>query len=285
MEEAKADRVAFYDRLAVAVYNNHPYFRAFIHALEDGHIGYTVVTEGDVEDSRRTGKNTEYWVEFAFQRIHHVTTSGDLERHKACIRKTIVNSVRRRFGDRAERLPTSKQLAETLNDAYIEATLRLRDLSFGATDLKMIKKWGSQLRLLDESRYVPGFAGQNIIWLAAEVSNNGAVCMQRRTLRNYERSVAKAVVAAYGEQAKKEETRLQAPYLPIYRVRAMAAFECKVTRALVDFVIERLATGSIPDLNAQVWLHLGTTRQPNSEPPYRQGGNRRYEITIQSLNH
>ena len=273
---------AFYDRLADAVYDHHPYFRAFIDTLQDGPIGCPEVAEGEVEESRRKDKNTEHWVEIASQRIHRQTTSGD---NKARIREVIVAVVRHRFGQTPERLPTSKQMAEALNDAYIEAALRLCGLSIGAIDLKLMKKWGSQLMLLDESRYVPAFTGQNIIWLAADVSDNGVVRIPRRTLPNYERAVAPAVVAAYKAQAGTAETSLSAPYLPIYRVRAQAAFECRVTRALVDLVIERLAAGAIPDPHVQVWLHLGNTRQPDSEPIYRRGGSRRYEITIRSPKH
>ncbi len=269
---------AFCDRLAAGVYDNHRYFRAFIDALQDGPIGCPEVTEGEVEESRRRGKNTEHWVEIASQRISRQTTNGD---KKACIREAIVAVVRHRFGRTPERLPTNKQLAETLNDAYIEAALRLSGLSIGAIDLKAMKKWGSQLMLLDESRYVPGRERQNTIWLAGSVGENGVFRIQRRTLSNYEHSVAEAVVSAYESQAEAEETSLRAPYLPIYRVRAQAAFECQVTRALVNRVIERLAAGSIPDSRVQVLLHLGTTRQPESEPIYRRGGNRRYEITIQ----
>ena len=147
-----------------------------------------------------------------------------------------------------------------------------------------MKKWGSQLLLLDESRYVPAFTGQNILWLAGDISDNGHVRIQRRTLQQ------RAALSRRSGRLPRTRPRptqkrpgLRVPYLPIYRVRAQAAFECRVTRALVDLVIERLADGSIPDLHAQVWLHLGTTRQPKSEPIYRRGGNRRYEITIQSL--
>ena len=278
-EEAETDMAAFCDRLAAAVYDNHSYFRAFIDTLQAGPIGCPEVAEGEVEESRRSGRNTEHWVEIASQRIPHQTTSGD---NKARIREAIVAVVRHRFGQTPERLPTSKQMAEALNDAYIEAALSLCGLSIGAIDLTVMTKWGSQLMLLDESRYVPAFTGQNIIWLAADVSDNGDVRIQRRTLQNYERSVADAVVAAYKYQAATEKTSLRAPYLPIYRVRAQAAFERQVTRALVDMVIERLAAGSMPDPHVQVWLHLGNTRQPDSEPIYRRGGNRRYEITIQS---
>ena len=279
--EAETDMAAFCDRLAAAVYDHHPYFRAFIDKLQAGPIGCPEVTEGEVEDSRRTGKNTEHWVEIASQRMPCQTTSGD---NKARIREVIVAVVRHRFGQTPERLPTSKQMAEAINDAYIEAALRLCGLSIGAIDLKVMKKWGSQLMLLDESRYVPAFTKQNIIWLAADVSDNGDVRIQRRTLSNYERSVASKVVAAYKAHAGKKETSLRAPYLPIFRVRAQAAFECRVTRALVDLVIERLAVGSTPDPHVRVLLHLGNTRQPDSEPIYRRGGSRRYEITIQSPN-
>lgn len=278
-EEAETDMAAFCDRLAAAVYHNHPYFRAFIDRLQDGPIGCPEVAEGEVEESRRRGENTEHWVEVASRQLSHQTPSAYNDTR---IREAIVAVVRHRFGQTPERPPTSKQMAEALNDAYIEAALRLRGLPVGAIDLKIMKKWGSQLRLLDESRYVPAFTGQNIIWLAADVSQNGSVRIQRRTLQSYERSVAEAIVAAYRAQAATEETSLRAPYLPIYRVRAQAAFECRVTRALVDMTIERLAAGAMPEARVQVWLHLGNTRQPDSEPIYRRGGNRRYEITIQS---
>jgi hypothetical protein len=65
-------------------------------------------------------------------------------------------------------------------------------------------------------------------------------------------------------------------------VRADAAFSCRVTRALVDMVIERLSNGEMQQIKSRVLLHLGTTRQPSSEPLYRRGGSRRYEMTIQS---
>ena len=277
-EEAETDKAAFYDRLAAAVYDNHPYFRDFIDSLRSGPIACPEVTEGEVEESRLNGNTTEHWVEIGCQRIPHQTTSVDA---KGFIRRAIVGTVRHRFGQAPDRLPTSKQMAEALNDAYIEASLRIRGLSIGAIDLKMMKKWGSQLLLLDESRYVPYYTGRNIIWLAADISANGDVRIQRRSLLDCGSRVAEAVIAAYRAQAADIQTSLKAPYLPIYGVRAQAALECEVTRALVDMVIERLAAGATPDPNVQVWLHLGNTRQPDSEPVYRRGGIRRYEMTVQ----
>jgi hypothetical protein len=64
-------------------------------------------------------------------------------------------------------------------------------------------------------------------------------------------------------------------------VRAEAAYACGVTRALTDIVLERLARGEFADLGVQVWLHLGRgDEQPVSEPVYRRGGSRRYEMTL-----
>ncbi len=277
-EEAETDLPAFCDRLSAAVYGNHPYFRAFIDSLRIGPIGCPEVSEGEVEQSRRLGLGTDHWVELAAERIpRQRRVASDNER----IRNAIVSVVRHRFGQTPDRTPTSKQMAEALNDAYIEAALGTRGLSIGAIDLKIMKTWGSQLMLLDQSRYVPSYSGQNIIWLAADVSENGCIVLRRKTLASHERPLAEAVVAAYRDQASAEKTSLRAPYLPIYRIRAQAAFDCLVTRALVDLVIERLAKAPMSESHVQVWLHLGTTRQPDSEPVYRRGGNRRYEITIQ----
>lgn len=277
-EEAKTDVPAFCDRLASAVYDNHPYFRAFVDILRVMPIGCPEVSEGDVEHARQSGLGTDHWVELANARIpREAPAAHDREQ----IRGAIVSVVRHRFGKTPERIPTSKQMAEALNDAYIEAAIKVRGLSIGAIDLKMMKTWGSQLMLLDQSRYVPAFAGRNTIWLAADVNENGGIVLKRKTLESHQRPLADAVIAAYRDQANTAETSLNAPYLPIYRVRAQAAFDCLVTRALVDLVIERLATGAITEPNVQVWLHLGTTRQPDSEPVYRRGGNRRYEITMQ----
>ena len=126
--------------------------------------------------------------------------------------------------------------------------------------------------------------GQNVIWLAADLNGNGELQIQRRTSDKHGREVSEAIVTAYRIQSRVADTRLSAPYLPIYSVRAEAAFRCQVTRALVNLVIEQLAAGGVPELGVQVWLHLGTTRQPASEPAYRRDGNRRYEMTLQPRN-
>lgn len=280
MNRAEENLAAFCDELAIAIYHAHPYFRQFIQVLKDRPLVCPEITEKEVEASRQKGKGTEYLVDYAHERLEQHASK---EKQRERIREIVIAFVRHRFGRTSGKQPTNKELANAINDAFAEASAKLRGLSAGATDLKMLKNWGTQLRLLDQSRYVPGFEERNIniIWLASDIDEQPRLKIQRRTYEKHWRRVAKTVIDAYHSQARRADSRLDAPYLPIYRVRAEAAFQCKVVRALADLVIEHLAAEKIPNADVQLWLHLGTTRQPTSEPVYRRGGKRRYEMTLQ----
>ena len=279
-ELAEKDLAAFCDKLSEAIYRAHGYFRQLLDILKSGPLTCPEVTEGEVEEARRTKKRTEYWIEHAAERLAPEISNSAEE--TTFIRGVVIAVVRRRFGRKLGEEPTSKKMAEALNFAFAEAAIGLCGLRIGATDLKILKSWGSQLRLLDQSRYVPAFDRQNVIWLAADIQADSNLRIERRCLEDHEWRVAEAVVAAYRNQACAIDSRLNAPYLAIYNVRAEAAFQCKVTRALVDLVIERLAGGALSKVGVELWLHLGTNRQPASEPVYRRGGSRRYEMTLQS---
>jgi hypothetical protein len=276
---AQTDIAAFCDCLAAAVYVAHPYFRALIEKLQDTPIACPEVTEGEVETASREGKGTQYWAEYVAEKLSQQGRPGARVDPEA-IKLTIVSIVRRRFGTGAESKPTGKALTQAINDAFAVAAVAAHGLPIGATDIDMLKSWGSQLRVLDQSRYVPGFAGFNLIWLAADVREGNPASIMRRDLRRYELQIAKTIIDSYRSQAQAADTTLSAPYLPIYKVRADVAFRCRVTRALVDLVIERLSDGKIADISEKVRLHLGTTQQPISEPLYRRGGDRRYELTV-----
>lgn len=277
---AQNDIATFCDRLAEALYKTHPYFRALVHKLEAAPIACPEVTESEVEAAGREGRGTQYWAEYVRDKLRALTSTGsDVE--TASIKQIIISTVRRRFGTDPEAKPTGKALTQAINDAFSVAAFTARGLAIGATDIDILKSWGSQLRILDQSRYVPGFEGFNIIWLAADIEEGPSVSINRRDLQGYELKIAKEIVESYRRQAEAVNTSLSAPYIPIFKVRAEAAYRCRVTRALVDLVIERLSDGAIAEVPDRVLLHLGTTRQPVSEPLYRRGGNRRYEMTIQ----
>lgn len=277
---AQDDIAAFCDRLAEALYNAHPYFRALVGRLEAAPIACPEVTESEVDTASREGRGTQYWAEYISDKLQAVA-SGEADIDIASIKQIIVTTVRRRFGTDPEAKPTGKALTQAVNDSFSVAAFAARGLSIGATDIDILKSWGSQLRILDQSRYVPGFESFNIIWLAADLEEGASVSVNRRDLESYELKIAKEIVESYRRQAEAADTTLSAPYIPIFRVRAEAAYRCRVTRALVDLVIQRLSDGAIAEIPTRVLLHLGTTRQPMSEPLYRRGGNRRYEMTIQ----
>ena len=196
-EEAETDVRAFYDRLASIVYNKHPYFRALIDILRTEPIGCPEVSEGEVQQARQAGLATSHWVDFADERIPRQTTA---ENDKIRIRDTVISTLRHRFGEKSERKPTSKQLTEALNDAFLHAAITIRELQFGAIELKTMKTWGSQLLIPDQSRYVPAHQEQNVIWLAADIHENGGVHLERRTMASHERNLAEALINDYREQ-------------------------------------------------------------------------------------
>jgi hypothetical protein len=276
---AETDIAAFCDRLASAIYKAHPSFRALIGKLRQGPIACPEVSEGEVEAAARAGRGTQYWADYVAAQLS-LHRSSFIHVDPGAIKQTLVTIVRRRFGTDPDTRPTGKALTQAINDASAVAAVGAHGLPIGATEIDILKSWGSQLRVLDQSRYVPGYEGFNVIWLAADIEEGIAPIIRRRDLQRYEIEIANAIVQSYREQAESAETSLAAPYLPIFKVRADVAFRCGVTRALVDMVIERLSDGAIEEIPVRLLLHLGTTRQPVSEPLYRRGGNRRYELTI-----
>ena len=278
-DAAHRDLGRFFDLVASAIINTHPYFERFVLLLKEAPLICPEVSEGDIVTGRREGRGTQYWAECAAERINRgpreVVSAQDVKREISIF-------LQRRFGKSPAEKPPNKALSEAMNDAFATVSVKARGLPIGATELKILRAWGSQLRLLDQSRHVPAFQGSNLLWIAADLETaKGRIDASRRTFKEHGLAVAQAVVAAYRSQAAANDSSLAAPYLSIYAVRAEAAFTCGVTRALVDIVLGRMANGTFPELGVQVWLHLGRGDQPPpSEPVFRQGGSRRYQITI-----
>jgi hypothetical protein len=269
----------FYSRLTSAVYQAHPYFRRLLQLLQTKPLICPETTEGEVEENRKAKRGTPYFAEQAAERIG---SANGIDVSVADVQSVVSLALRRRFGKGNS--PSSKALSEALNGALLVATANAVGLRIGATELKVLRNWGAQLRIIDQSRYIPKFARSNVIWLAADIVADGdTIEIKRRGLTDREQPIAAAIIESYRESAQCSDSKLSAPYVPIYQVRAAAAFACGVTRALVDMVIEQLAAGDRAAPGVRLLLHLGTVRQPASEPVYRRGGTRRYEMTINNL--
>ena len=197
--------------------------------------------------------------------------------------------MRRRFGSRrAEGLkPTAKEVSEALNDAFADASLTARGLHFGATTLDALKNWGTELRLLDQSRYVPGHEGGNLIWLTSDfdVDDGGTHHARRRTFSAHGDDVAQALVRTFYELRERpaadgESSKVERDYQLIHVVRAGAAATTGTSRELGDRALEALSSGDL-DLGTDVRLLSARAElPPRSEPMYQRGGTRALTLTM-----
>lgn len=266
---------SFVDHVAQAIIGGHAHVRALLSALKEGPVVCPAIEGGDVERGRQHQLGTDGWGAWAAPLIGSGTTPK-------AVAASLRTHLRRRFGENPPERPTNKAISEAMNDAFAVAGFAARGITLDATSIKTLLRWGSELLLYDQSRYVPAHPDCNAIWLAADLDSEAgdAPRPQRRGLGRYGPVVAREVVAAYRHQVTASESTLAAPYLPIHAVRAEAAYTSGTTRALVDLVLSQLADDGYSELGVTVLTHIGTSALPESEPAFRHHGRRRLEITI-----
>ncbi len=273
LAELTSDNARFVDALSETLIGAHPYLRVLLLALRENSIQCPAISEGDVG----RGAGTRGWAAWAAERIGGETSPDAVE-------KEIAAHLDRRFGRPPAERPSNKALAEATNDALTVAAFAACGLRLDATTIKTLLRWGSELLLYDQSRYVPAHPDANVIWLAADLKlgPDGALVPARRGIAEHSDHVARAFPSAYREQAVRSNSSLAEPYLPVHQLRAQVALECGVTRALCDLVLSKLADGDYPELDVEVLLHIGTTALPSSEPAFRHHGRRRLDATMRS---
>lgn len=274
LAELTSHGVQFVNALSQRLIAVHPYLQALLLVLEKDSIRCPAISEGDVERSRM---GTRGWAVWAVEQIGGETSPDAVE-------KEISTHLDRRFGNPPTERPSNKALAETTNDALMVAAFAAREVHLDATTIKTLLRWGSELFLYDQSRYISAHPDANVIWLAADLRHgpDGELLTTRRGISDHGDRVAQAIPIAYREQALASKSSLSLPYLPIHQVRAQAAYKSGVTRALCGLVLSKLADGDYPELDIEVLLHIGTTRLPSSEPVFRHHGRRRLEVTVRS---
>lgn len=274
-EAARVGQTDFIDRLTAGLIHAHPYLRRLLLALRDGPIVCPAVSESDIKRGRREQWMMTGWGTWAVDQIGEGITADEIS-------QILREHLRRRFGAKPPERPSDKAISEAMNDGLTVAGLRARGLELDANTIKTLLRWGTDLLLYDQSRYVPRFPNANTIWLACEVesSDDGVLSTGRRGLAGHGDAVAAALIDAYWKQAPSASTLLKSPYIPIHRVRAHAACDAQTMRRLADLVLGRLVDGEFSDLGVTVAVHIGTSQLPNSEPPFRHHGRRRLEMTV-----
>ena len=274
LAELTSDGTQFVDALSQRLIAAHPYLQALLRALEKDSMRCPTISEGDVERERMGIRG---WAAWGAERIGGEASPDAVERD-------ISAHLDRRFGKPPTERPSNKALAETTNDAFMVAAFASREVRLDATTAKTLLRWGSDLLLYDQSRYIPDQPDVNVIWLAADLrrSPDGGFLPARRGMAEHGDRVAQTFPITYRKQALRSTSSLAEPYIPVHQIRAQVAYECAVTRALCDLVLSRLADGDYPEVDAQVLLHIGTTGLPSSEPAFRYKGRRRLEVTMTS---
>jgi hypothetical protein len=271
-ETAKRSRSEFTDAVADQLIAAHPYFRALLEALEHAPIVCPVPTEGDVARGRGGPVGWAAWA------AELMGEPADAE----LIGRIVQEHLERRFAGRTgENRPSNKAIAETLTDAFAVAGFAVHGLQVDGPTIKTLQRWGTELLLYDQSRYVPSYPSAAIIWPACDLqpAGDGVPRARRRGRADHGDRVARALIEAYRDQ----EEAGAGIALPVHPVRAQAAFEARVTRTLVDLVLSDLVDGSYRHLGVHGLAFIGSCELPDSEPAFRHRNRIRLEIQLVPL--
>lgn len=274
---ARDSRAGFTDAVTACIVEAHPYFRRLLELLDADVISYPQLRDSDIAHGRRDGRSLRDWAAWGAERITgDATTEATLNELKRAL-----DRFKSRNGDDK---PSNKELAEAMNDGFAVAGFAARGLAIDGPTIKALLRWGSELLVYDQSRYVLGYPQATVIWGCSDLTTDAegrTKAATRRGRAQYGQVVAEAIVAAYHELAAVDDSKMQTPFVAVHRVRAHAAAEAHVTRALVDRVLVDLVDGNFTDIPANVAVFVGSTTQlPDSEPAFRYRGGRRLVMQV-----
>lgn len=282
---AAGDRRALADLLTAAVLTHHPYVVALVRALDAGPIFCPEFRDSDL--GQKLG--TAHYAGEAAARLNSCdprvrVDAGAVEEH---LRVALKRSFAKPARDGREITTTERRAA--VNAALADFALQQRGLRFGATTLNNLVDLGRELRLLDDSRYVPGRDGGRLVWLCCDLREaDGQLSATRRPYSSRAEAVARAVVDTYGtlrDRAAPDSLGLSGDYQFIHVVRAGAAYATGTAREVAERAIADLSSGGHPQLGVSVRpLAARVEVPPWSEPMYARDGLRALKMTITSAN-
>ena len=190
--------------------------------------------------------------------------------------KSLKDALRRRFPENRVRQPSQKDVLDTVDDTVLGFVAKARGIRLDAISFNVCMSWASQLAVLEQSRYVEGWSGRTV-WATAEVGEQG---IRRRGFAEAEKQVISETRDGFRKLLESTSEGRASGYVPIYRVRAQAAFVARVNLRLVDMVLEGILSGSIhAPYEIKVALGRGTP-PPRSERVFTHEGRRFFDIMI-----
>ena len=269
------NRVQFLNRLAIALLNAHPGFSKLFLATSRCPLCIPEFTIEELDRFKSNGGLRRRLGEEIRERIATHRPEGIPRLSSRRAQRFISEAIRRRFPKTRAPAP-KKELLNTINDAIVAFTADLRKIPLDAISFNVCMAWAGQLALMEQSRYVEGFPGRTI-WATALVEDNR---VQRRGFEDSTDKIVSELRKGFRTVASAVAESRASGYLPIYRVRAQAAFAAQVNVRLVDRILRQIVTGKlVVPYKVRVALGRGTPPPP-SEPIFTSRGRRFYNILI-----
>ena len=276
-------RADFLDLLSVALFEAHPGFARLISEIEQDPLCIPEYTIEKISRLADQGSSTSRLAEDAIRRMTQHWPKGAPEPNGKDLVAGIAEALERRFPRTRMPKPSQKDVLDTIDDAILTFAARSRNIRLDAISFNVCMSWASQLAILEESRYVEDWPGRTV-WATARIDGHQ---IHRTGFTESADDVADALVNAFRTVAQATPEAQASGYLPIFRVRAQAAFATRVNLRFVDKILERLLSGSLATpYTVRVALGRGT-RPPPSEPIFTHKGRRFFEMSIteQENNH
>jgi hypothetical protein len=269
-------RAAFLDKLTAAVVKAHPGFADLVEAAGEYPICIPEYTLESINRFIAIGNASQGLSEDALRRImkHWPDTKDKPSVNDLNI--CITDALNRRFPECRAGKPSQKDLLDTINDALVSFVAKSRNIRLDAISFNVCMSWGAQLAILEQSRYVEDWPGRTI-WTTYKIENSSVV---RRGFKEATAEIIAGLVTGFKNVAAAMPDSRASGFLPIYRVRAQAAFKARVNLRLVDIVISKILSDELT-APYKIQVALGrATPPPPSEPIFTFQTRRFFDILI-----
>ena len=269
-------KAQYLDMLTVSLAEAHPGFAQLIKVAGAHPLLIPEYTLERISSLNGSGALTSNLAGDVISRMIEHWPSDLPQPSEADLAQWLETALSRRFPKNRVRQPSQKDVLDTVDDAVLGFVAKARGIRLDAISFNVCMSWASQLAVLEQSRYVEGWPGRTV-WATAYIGEHG---IRRRGFREAQELVVTGIGDGFRDLAASTDEARASGYLPIYRVRAQAAFAAKVNLRLVDMVLEGILSSRI-DAPYEVKVALGRgTPPPRSERVFTHEGRRFFDVMI-----
>ena len=269
-------KAQYLDTLTVSLAQTHPGFAQLIAVANEQPLLIPEYTQERISALNGSGALMVSLARDVISRMVEHWPPDLAEPREGDLAKWLDAALSRRFPKDRVRQPSQKDVLDTVDDAVLGFVAKARGIRLDPISFNVCMAWASQLAVLEQSRYVLGWPGRTV-WATAHIGKQG---ISRRGFADAEEEVVAEIRNGFRDLLESTVEGRASGYLPIYRVRAQAAFVAKVNLRLVDMILERILSGRT-EASYEVKVALGRgTPPPRSERVFTHAGRRFFDILI-----